>query len=173
VDAVQAAVGFSDFCDNVGTFWASVRGELTTTVGLWKRKTEEEQRRHLVNKTSPPMDQGRAEELVQEINKLLSISELHALEGGGLVRPLNLGHWPSLRGGGHLCVPGWMPLPWRNGLPLAALLLWLPRSVLPSAGLFSSLCVGVPLLLLSPSLPGRALWRTLPVGTCVRPAAAG
>jgi len=104
MNAVEYAAGFDDFKDEVGEFWEPVSRHLKLTVRRWSEKTEVEQWQHLANKVSPPMDEGRAQELAREINKLLGISEWHG-QGRGDATPTP-GH--SLA---RLSVP-WHPSTW-------------------------------------------------------------
>ena len=88
VDAKRTSADYVRFDCLVRDSWDVVKDRLRVNVRVWKRLTAEQQTRHLLNKSSPPLEQGQAEELAQEINELLRISEWHMLlEGGGFVRP--------------------------------------------------------------------------------------
>ena len=109
VDAKHASADYDRFDCLVRDSWDVVKDHLRVNVRVWKRLTAEQQTRHLLNKSSPPLEQGQAEELAQEINELLRISEWHMLlEGGGFVRPrscLCAWCWPRVAwGGGWWCV---------------------------------------------------------------------
>jgi hypothetical protein len=111
VDAVEAALS-SDFCDEVGSFWDTVKDRLRLRVVAWKRKTEGQQ--CLLLAANGLKDDAQQRLLTEAINVLLGISEWRALEGGGVVRPLTWVFGLAGGGGGHLCVPGLMPLTYRT-----------------------------------------------------------
>ena len=68
VDAKHASADYDRFDCLVRDSWDVVKDHLRVNVRVWKRLTAEQQTRHLLNKSSPPLEQGQAEELAQEIN---------------------------------------------------------------------------------------------------------